>query len=85
MKIEHIVWTDHTNETEGTGLIDLRLHYHGDSKPTRMMVWGSFEIVKEGWSEEIVITGPHRTFRMDSREMMGLSGMSIVRIGQIVE
>jgi hypothetical protein len=75
MKIEHIVWEDSYDYTADKiyGLLEIKIYWHGGGSDT-LIAQGTYH--KEGRFE-------NRLIRIDE-DTMGVSGISLVRVGTIV-
>lgn len=77
MKIEHIVWEDSYDYTADRiyGILEIKIHWHDGGSDTLIME-GIYH--KEGIFENRLLKG-----RLDA-DSMGVSGISLVRVGTIV-
>lgn len=77
MKIEHIVWEDsydYTADNRIYGLLEIKIYYH-DGGSNTLIMQGSYH--KEGRFENRLVG------RIDE-DAMGVSSISLIRVGTIV-
>lgn len=76
MKVEHIIWEDYSYDPSVSGILELEIYWHGGDKDIFIMQ-GTYYSLGRGSFKNTFVTIDENT--------MGVSGISLLRIGHLAE
>lgn len=76
MKVEHIIWEDYSHDPKVSGILELEIYWHGGGTDIFIMQ-GTYTSLGRGCFKN--------TFVTIDESVMGVSGISLRRVGHLAE
>lgn len=76
MKVEHIIWEDYSYDPSVSGILELEIYWHGG---------GTDLIIMQGTYTSLGRGSFKNTFVTIDENTMGVSGISLRRVGHLAE
>lgn len=76
MKVEHIIWEDYSYEPKVSGILELEIYWHGG---------GTDIFIMQGTYYSLGLGSFKNTFVTIDENTMGVSGISLRRVGYLAE